>query len=139
MKTVKLSKETILDIFNHSTNYVEVILGLFKAVTPWDDIEVFNSYPLVNEATWKFICEEGNSRYGLDFGLNWMNKGFSGTKHIKEWTVQIPNNCYTLNVKSVDSLTLADQTAAYAKIEIEELGSEQDYSYEERAMRANAD
>lgn len=96
---MKLPKQTIIDIFKNATNLPDAMIGLFKSVTPWDDIEEFNTHPIVSPDTWKFIYREGCDKFGQDFSLTWMNKGFSGRADVKNWVVKIPKGCYTLKPK----------------------------------------
>jgi len=148
MKTVKLSKQAILDIFEKAANPVDAIIELFKAVIPWDDIEFVSHHPIVSNETWKFICDRGTNKWEVDFGLTWMNKGFCGREDLKDWVAYIPKDCYTLTVKSVPQIDMESLTGSYAQVGVEEFGTEPDYDgagfgnedkYEEQAMKANGD
>lgn len=133
MKKVKLSKEEIRKIINESTGISECILKLYEHVTgdDWHKIEKFNSFPACNHNTALFIMETMHKKWDpVRTNLIWLQNGFSsksmGTP-LKDFIVEIPNNCYILmEVKSMTVDQIIDMTAGYAQQEVEEFFKDND-------------
>ena len=124
-----------IKIIQDNDNMASIVLALYKAVidVDWDDIEVFNSYPQCNKTTAEFILEKCHEKINDNWQVNsiWLNNGFSSNHNeVKDFIVQIPKDCFTMKVKSIDKITLDDITGSYAQVGVEELGDEPDYSYE---------
>jgi hypothetical protein len=143
MKSIQLTENQIHNVVKLSKNYVEAILNLFVFVIPdkWENIESFNYWPICSSATGVFILDIIKDIFpNQDFsiGLLWLNKGFSSNHNELDFLeIGIPDNCYSLYVKSVPIEGLEDATGHFQKIEVEEVYNEHDY--EELAQYRNAD
>jgi hypothetical protein len=131
MTKKKLPREQITDIIQKAGTVSECIRDLYIAVIDhkWEDILKFHSFPGVNEFTALFILDEMQKKWDpLTVNMLWLNKGFSSNHTVlKDFQVDIPDDCYELiGPEGLHELDLADFTAGFARVEVEELGIDPD-------------
>jgi len=99
MKT-KLSKKTIQQIVEKSTNVVDCLILLYSEVikpTTFEEVEQFNDFPKTNRETSQFILKQMGEKYEiLDIFMLWLNKGFGEDETLKDFEVKLSKNCYQL-------------------------------------------
>ena len=95
MKTIKLSKETIDEIFEKAEEQSDYAINLYKLALPeWDNIKHVDGYPRVNETTNKYIFEKAISfdkekHPNVMNGGLWLDKGFAINEEVKDWEINL--------------------------------------------------
>ena len=127
----KLPKERIIEIVKNAGSISECIRDLYIEVIDdkWEDILKFHAFPGVNQFTAIFILEEMQKRWDpITVNMLWLNKGFSSNHTVlRDFQVDVPEDCYELvGPQGKHEHDLADFTAGFAKVEVEELGIDPD-------------
>lgn len=86
---VKLTKETIDEIFLVYQDQGEAVIALYRHVYPeWDDIELVGGYPKVSYATNEYIFGKFFELVGTHLNV-WFNSGFSCLDNrVPDWMVE---------------------------------------------------
>jgi len=95
MKTIKLTKKKIDEIFEKAKEQSDYAINLYKLALPdWDNIKHVDGYPRVNETTNKYIFDKAISfdkekHPNVVNGGLWLDKGFGSVEGIKDWEVSL--------------------------------------------------
>ena len=98
MKTVKLTKETIDEIFKKANEQADYVINLYKLAFPkWDDIKHVDGYPKVSKTTSEYLFEKAiifdrEKHPNVMNGGLWLDKGFALNEEVKDWEVSL-NGC----------------------------------------------
>ena len=112
-KTIFLNEEKVKELFENFTNQGDVLIGIYKMViSDWDNIKELKGYPLINDKTWKTICQmfiEFDQKYHSSLsGGCWMNSGFSGESGIRavlaDWEVSL-ENCKIIPLAELETIS----------------------------------
>ncbi len=95
MKTIKLSKEIIDEIFEKAEGQADYAINLYRLAFPeWDNIKHVDGYPRVSETTNKYIFgkailfDKEKHPNVMNGGL-WLDKGFGTNEEVKDWEITI--------------------------------------------------
>ena len=98
MKTKKLTKQKIDDIFQNAEIQSDYWFSLYRHVFPeWDNIESIDGHPRTSKNTSNYIFDKAiafdkeNHPKVISGGL-WMNSGFGSKDDMKDWEVNF-NEC----------------------------------------------
>lgn len=92
---IKLSKETIDDIFDKHENQHDVTLALYFIAFPdYYDLEFIDGHPKVSTDTNKYIFDkfmafDREHHPNVINGGLWLNKGFGSSSDIKDWIINV--------------------------------------------------
>ena len=125
MKKVQLTEGAIQVVLHNSSCSAEYLLGLYKLVItdPWNEIESFNSSPIISRESAIWILNQGATKFDrVDLNFLWLQKGFSSDgKNLNFLEVNMPDDLYILTPKLIDN---GERT-------VEELFNENEYDTEQ--------
>ncbi len=97
--TIRFNKaelqERIDRIFEQASHQSECIVNIYKIVFPdWDRIDRIGGYPTVGCEMWLYICkkfiefDKTHHPECLNSGI-WINNGFSSSKSLNDWEIDM--------------------------------------------------
>ena len=104
---MKLTEAQIDTCFEGKTQQSKCLIEIYKLVFPdWDRIIEVKDWPVCGEAMWKYICTKFMEfdklhHPGAVKGGMWLNNGFSSSKDVKDWEVNISEVVVVLNDEKV--------------------------------------